>query len=178
MTQIPGGAARTAWHLKRALYRGGRPSRTMRWWNRLDALLYATGLAGLPQAAVLEVRGRRSGRLVSVPVAVTGLRGSEYLVSMLGPDAGWVRNVAAADGHAALRRRGRRTPIRLHEVPDDERAPVLRRYAAVAPGARPHLGLGPEAPQAEFRRIAGAHPVFRICTLPPATTDLSAPTSG
>ncbi|MFI9588998.1 hypothetical protein [Nonomuraea sp. NPDC052265] len=41
-------------------------------------------------------------------------------------------------------------------------AEIPRRYAAVAPGARPHLGLGPKAPLDGFRRIAPRHPVFRI----------------
>ncbi|WP_279103229.1 hypothetical protein [Gordonia paraffinivorans] len=30
------------------------------------------------------------------------------------------------------------------------------------PGARPHLGLGPEASLDEFARIAAEHPVYRV----------------
>ncbi|MER7332728.1 MULTISPECIES: nitroreductase/quinone reductase family protein [unclassified Micromonospora] len=148
--------------LKRAMYRGGRPNGLMRLMNRLDVLVYGARRLSPRHVAVLKVRGRRSGTVTSVPVAVTAYRGAEYLVSMLGPDANWVRNIRAAGGGAALRRRGRETPILLEEIPSEHRAEILRRYLAAAPGARAHLGLGPAAPLPEFRRIAPRHPVFRI----------------
>ncbi|TYB69382.1 DUF385 domain-containing protein [Nonomuraea sp. PA05] len=144
------------------MYRDGRPNGVMRLWNRLDAFAYGARWLSPPHAAVLKVAGRRTGNLTSVPVAVTRHRGADFLVSMLGPDAGWVRNVRAAGGHAALRRQGRETPILLEEIPAEERPEILRRYLAGAPGARPHLRLGPSAPLAEFLRIAPRHPVFRV----------------
>ncbi|MCK2215648.1 nitroreductase family deazaflavin-dependent oxidoreductase [Actinomadura sp. ATCC 31491] len=160
MTRRP--LARTLAALKRATYRGGRPGALMRLVNRLDALLYGAGRLSPRNGAVLRVTGRGSGEVTPVPVAVASWRGAEYLVSMLGPEANWVRNVRAAGGAAVLRRRGRDTPVLLEEVPPEGRAEILRRYLAAAPGARPHLGLGPAAPPAEFRRIAPRHPVFRI----------------
>lgn len=134
----------------------------MRWANRFDAWLYARGVSSVPQAAVLRVPGRRSGQPTSVPIAVTDLDGEEYLVSMLGREANWVRNVEANERRATLLRHGDVEPIRLEEIPTAERPPVLRRYAAVAPGARPHLGLGPRASLEEFAGIAPRHPVYRI----------------
>ncbi|MEV4476717.1 nitroreductase family deazaflavin-dependent oxidoreductase [Nonomuraea salmonea] len=154
--------ARAAGALKRAMYRGGRPNAFMRLVNRLDALAYGAGWLSPRQAAVLKVAGRRSGAVTSVPVAVARHGGGEFLVSMLGPEASWVRNVRAAGGVAVLRRRGREQPVVLREVPVGQRAEILRRYVAVAPGARPHVGLGPRAPIAAFRRIEERHPVFRI----------------
>jgi len=150
------------YRLKRALYRGGRPGRLMRWWNRVDAWWFARGPARLPQAAVLEVRGRSTGRVRSVPLAVADVDGHEHLVSMLGPGAGWVRDVAAAGGRAVLHRGGHRREVALEPVPADARVPVLRRYLAVAPGARPHLGVRPDAPDAELRRLAGTLPAYRV----------------
>jgi hypothetical protein len=38
----------------------------------------------------------------------------------------------------------------------------LRRYLAVAPGARRHLAAGQHAPLTEFERVARQFPVFRI----------------
>ncbi|MEV1128301.1 nitroreductase/quinone reductase family protein [Agromyces sp. NPDC049794] len=148
--------------VKRSLYRGGRPGTLMRWWNRIDTALYSAGVLVPAQTAVLEVRGRRTGQVAAVPVAVADLGDEEYLVSMLGPEANWVRNVEAAGGDAVLRRHGRDIRVHLEPVPVGERAPILRRYVAVAPGARPHLGLKPSAPLAAFARIAADHPVFRI----------------
>ncbi|GGS96695.1 nitroreductase/quinone reductase family protein [Nonomuraea spiralis] len=148
--------------LKRLMYRGGRPNALMRAMNRLDALTYGTRWLSPRPGAVLKVVGRRSGSLTSVPVAIARYEGAEFLVSMLGPDANWVRNVRAAGGRAVLSRRGREVPVLLDEVPAGRRAEILRRYVAVAPGARPHLGLGPKAPLERFGRIASRHPVFRI----------------
>lgn len=159
---VTGVVARAAGALKRAMYRGGRPNAFMRLVNRLDALTYGAGWLTPRQAAVLKVVGRRSGAVTSVPVAVARHGGGEYLVSMLGPTASWVLNVKAAGGEAVLRRRGRDRPIMLREVPVGQRAEILRRYVAIAPGARPHVGLGPDAPLAEFRRIEDRHPVYRI----------------
>jgi len=146
---------------KRAAYRDGRPRGLMRLLHALDRPLYGTRLAP-HRTAVLRVRGRRSGRMLSTPVAIAVWRGRGHLVSMLGPTADWVGNVRAADGVAVLRHRGRDTPVRLHEVPVAERAEILRRYATIAPAARPHLGLGPRDALAAFARIAPGHPVFRI----------------
>ena len=148
--------------LKRALYRGGRPGRVARLWNRVDAALYAAGVGVPRQAATLEVVGRVSGRPVTTPVAVADVDGVDHLVSMLGPRAGWVRNVEASGGRAVLHRRGHAVPVRLEPVPVAARPPVLRRYAAVAPGARPHLGVGKSPTPAELARIAPEHPVFRV----------------
>lgn len=166
----PGGligvVARAAGALKRAMYRGDRPNAFMRLVNRLDALMYGAGWLTPSQAAVLKVVGRRSGAVTSVPVAVARHGGGEYLVSMLGSKASWVLNVQAAGGAAVLRRRGRDQPIMLREVPVGQRAEILRRYVAIAPGARPHVGLGPDAPLASFRRIEDRHPVYRIYDRP------------
>lgn len=148
--------------LKRWLYGGDRrPGTLMRAWNRLDAWLHARGVLSPGHAVALETVGRRTGRSVRVPVAVTEYDGERYLVSMLGPDADWVRNVRAANGHAALHRRGREGVV-LEEVPVDRRAPVLRRYLAVAPGARPHFPVDRRAPVREFEAIAHLFPVFRV----------------
>ncbi|MFJ2030682.1 nitroreductase/quinone reductase family protein [Streptosporangium sp. NPDC087985] len=155
--------------LKRSMYRGGRPNAFMRLVNRLDVLVYRSRLLSPRHAAVLKVVGRRSGNVTSVAVAVTEHRGAEFLVSMLGPDANWVRNVQTAGGKAALWRQGREIPVMLEEVPPERRAEILRRYLAVAPGARPHLGLEPTAPLAKFRQIAPRHPAFRILERPART---------
>jgi hypothetical protein len=56
----------------------------------------------------------------------------------LAKNANWVRNLKAADGRAVLRH-GRREGVHLEEVDPSVRAPILRRYLQVAPGARAHI---------------------------------------
>ncbi len=144
----------------RWLYRGGHPNRFARLQNRASAIAFAAGIAPR-RVAALEVTGRRSGRVISFPVAIADVDGERYLVSMLGPNVNWVRNLTAAGGRAVLRH-GRRESVRLDEVEPAARAPILRRYLQVAPGARPHIPVDRRAPLAEFARIAADYPVFRI----------------
>jgi hypothetical protein len=59
-------------------------------------------------------------------------------------------------------RHGRREVVRLKEVDPGARAPILRRYLAVAPGARAHLPVDRRAPLEEFERVAAQVPVFRV----------------
>ncbi|GII06010.1 nitroreductase/quinone reductase family protein [Planobispora takensis] len=151
--------------LKRWMYRHGRPGRLARALIRLDVLQFAWGRLVPRRAAVLEVPGRTSGRTVAVPVVVADHDGGEYLVSMLGEEANWVRNVRAAGGRAVLRRGGRR-PVLLQEVAVAQRAPILRRYLALAPGARPHIPVSRRAPLESFEAVAPHHPVFRIHPAP------------
>ena len=142
------------------LYRGGRPNRLASLLNRGSAALYALGL--LPNYLVsLGVVGRRSGRPISLPMVMAIVDGQRYLVSMLGENVDWVRNVGAAGGRAVLRH-GRREEVRLEEVPVDLRAPVIKAYLRRAPGARPHVAAHKDAPLSEFERIAAHIPVFRV----------------
>jgi deazaflavin-dependent oxidoreductase (nitroreductase family) len=146
--------------LDRWMYRGGRPNRVARF---LNGLWMRTAAAGLPphRMSALEVRGRRSGRLRSFPVVVADHEGQRYLVAMLGEGVNWVSNVRAAGGHAVLRH-GRRETVRLEEVEPGGRAPILKRYLELAPGARAHIPVESGAPVAAFERVASQYPVFRV----------------
>ncbi len=145
---------------KRWLYRGQQPNWIVRIENRVWAALFSWGI--LPDYLVtLEVTGRKSGRTVSLPMAVTVVNGQRYLVSMLGENVQWVHNVRADGGRAVFHRHGREE-IHLEEVPADQRAPILRAYLQRAPGARPHVPVNKDAPLAEFEKIATAFPVFQV----------------
>jgi len=146
--------------LNRWLYRGRRPNAVARVINGVWARLFATG-RGPARVATLEVVGRRSGNPVRLPVVIADLDGERYLVSMLGEDTNWVRNVRAA-GNKAVLLQGDRTPIRLEEVAVERRAPVIKRYCEVAPGGRPHIPVDPGAPLSAFEAIAARYPAFRI----------------
>ena len=144
----------------RAMYRGGRANPAAQRLTRFWAAVYPLGV--MPRRWVtLEVVGPRSGRLVRFPLGMADWGGLWYLVSFLGEDCNWVRNVRAADGQVTLKRR-RAIRCRLIEVPAGERAPVLKRYLEKVPGARPHIPVGRTAPLADFEAIAPRYPVFRV----------------
>ncbi len=145
----------------RVLYQGGKgPNWLAKILNAFWAMVHSSGIA--PNWMVtLEVVGRKSGKIVALPVAVAWVDGQRYLVSMLGDEAQWVKNVRAAHGRAFIRA-GRRTAVQLEEVPVDQRAPILKAYLQVAPGARPHIPVRKEAPVADFEAVAANYPAFRI----------------
>lgn len=145
---------------KRWLYRGGRPHRLAKLLNRGWAFVHATGIA--PNYMVtLEVVGRKSGKIISFPLAMTVLDGNRYLVSMLGKDANWVQNVRAAGGKATLRH-GITEEIWLEEVEVQARPVILKAFLQHAPGARPHVPVSKDAPLSAFEGIAADYPVFRL----------------
>jgi deazaflavin-dependent oxidoreductase (nitroreductase family) len=150
-------------------YQQRRPTLLGRWVNRSWVAVTSAGLfperwPGEPHAGTttLETTGRRSGKTRANVVTWVEHDGERYLVSMLGERVDWVRNARAANGGAAIRRRGRRA-VRLEEVPVEQRAPILRDYLKrTAMATKMHLGVAPDAPMEEFQRIATDHPVFRI----------------
>jgi len=144
------------------MYRGQRPSRLARIQNSFGAFVHSSGIA--PSAlATLQVTGRKSGKIISLPVAIATVEGQRYLISMLGDDTRWVKNVRAAHGNAGIRS-GKRTEVVLEEVPVGQRAPILKAYLKRAPGARPHVPVDHDAPLSEFEAIAALFPAFRIVT--------------
>ena len=128
--------------------------------NRASAAAASSGVAS-NYLVTLEVTGRKSGRIFSLPLVMAIVDGQRYLVSMLGDNVQWVHNVRAAGGKAVLRH-GRREEIRLEEVPAGQRAPILKAYLQRAPGARPHVPVNKDAALSEFEKIAAAIPVFRV----------------
>jgi deazaflavin-dependent oxidoreductase (nitroreductase family) len=163
--------ARRPGRIIRWMYRSGRPNRLASMMNRVSAALASAGLTR-NRMVTLEVRGRRSGKLIALPLVPVEHRGDRYLVAMLGTGTGWVANVRAAGGNAVLRA-GSRTPVRLEEVGAAARAPILRRYLQVAPGARPHIPVDRHAGEEAFEEIAAQFPVFRV--RPAATTGSGRP---
>src|SRR5215813_13401646 len=75
---------------------------------------------------VLEVRGRKSGRPISLPVDPLELDGQRYLVCARG-NSNWVRNARAA-GEIVLVRAMRRWRYSVCELPPELRPPVLKAY--------------------------------------------------
>src|SRR5439155_167953 len=96
--------------------------------------------------------GRSSGRPTRVPVSPVGHGGARYLVSARGESNG-VRNLRAA-GRAELKRGSKTQPVRVTELPVEERPPVIAAYRKVA---------GREV-ERYFKKLPDPtdHPVFRL----------------
>jgi deazaflavin-dependent oxidoreductase (nitroreductase family) len=111
---------------------------------------------------ILEVRGRKTGEPRRTPVNPLSLDGARYLVAPRG-HTHWVRNLRAqGEGRLLVGRRAER--FAATEIPDDEKAPILRAYLRRwkwEVGAF-FGGVGPDSSDDELRRIAPDHPIFRI----------------
>jgi deazaflavin-dependent oxidoreductase (nitroreductase family) len=136
------------------------------WFTRNVLNKAVAGLTGLGisilGSRILAVRGRKSGEWRTTPVNLLVIDGQRYLVSPRGHTQ-WVRNMRVARGGEL--RLGRRTePFTATEVPDDERPAILRAYLKrwKAEVGVFFGGVGPDSSEADLRRIAPDHPVFKI----------------
>jgi deazaflavin-dependent oxidoreductase (nitroreductase family) len=110
----------------------------------------------------LRVRGRTSGEWRTTPVNLLTHDGERYLVAPRG-ETQWVKNLRVA-GDGELRVGHHTEAFRAVEVSDDDKVEILRAYLK-----RWKLevgvffdGVSATSPDAELRRIAPDHPVFRI----------------
>jgi deazaflavin-dependent oxidoreductase (nitroreductase family) len=129
--------------------------------NPFVAVLTRAGIS-VAGSRVLEVRGRKSGQPRQVPVNLLAFDGRRYLVAPRG-NTQWVRNLRAA-GEGRLLVGKRAEAFTVTEVADDDRPPILRAYLKRWKWEVGQFfgGVGPDAPDAELRRIAPEHPIFLI----------------
>jgi deazaflavin-dependent oxidoreductase (nitroreductase family) len=116
--------------------------------NRM-ARIFARGIL-----STLAVRGRKTGRWRTVPVAVLVHGGDRYLIAPRG-QTDWSRNLRAAGG-GRLTRGGHTEEFDVVEVPAGERRPLIAAYLE-------EFGRFPTV-EATFRELPepADHPTFRI----------------
>ena len=137
------------------------PPRSLKIVNRLIVGLHRLGLA-LPMPT-LTVRGRKTGKPRSTPVAPYKVDGRRYVV---GGDSGadWVKNARAA-GEGVLVRGRRSERVRLVNLPEAERGPILREFPVKVPNGVPMFlksGIVEAASPEAFEAAAPRCAVFRI----------------
>lgn len=150
------------------------PSPIERLFNRLFGMLVGLGL-GLPHNYLLQVRGRRSGRLYSTPVNLLEHAGRRFLVAGRGTTQ-WVRN-ARASGQVTLRKGVRREEFCLREVPDREKPEVLKPYLdRFRLTVQRYFPVRAGSPSEAFAPLAGRYPVFEL--IPAARGQADSPSPG
>ncbi len=137
-----------------------RPGAVERSFGRILAFLVWIGLVR-GHFYVLEVRGRTSGRTISLPVDTLDFDGGRYLVCARG-NSNWVRNVRAA-GEIVLVRALRRRRYAVRELPRDERPPVLKAYLDRFAREVQRFFPVPKGSAVEaFNDLAPGYPVFEL----------------
>ena len=120
---------------------------------------------GLPvgPSVLLSVRGRKSGKIYTIPVALVENSGTSFLVAAFG-EVNWVRNLRVT-GSAHLTRKRRTEAIGVVELEAREAAPVLKQYLRESQRVsfiKPYFRVTPHSSLADFEQEALYHPVFRV----------------
>lgn len=111
---------------------------------------------------VLRVRGRKSGEWRESPVNLLTFEGHRYLLAPRG-NTQWVRNIRVSH-EGELKLGSHIEKIRVEEIPDEQKIPILRAYLKrwkFEVGVF-FQGVSAESPESEVRRIAPDHPVFKV----------------
>jgi len=136
------------------------PSPFERVFNRVFGMLVGLGIA-LPHNYLLQVRGRKSGRLYSTPVDVLERGGRRFLVAGRG-ETQWVRN-ARASGQVTLRKGLRGEACRLRALADGEKPEVLKAYLdRFKMTVQRYFPIPAGSPAESFAPVAAAYPVFEL----------------
>jgi hypothetical protein len=110
---------------------------------------------------VLEIRGRKSGKTISLPVDPLDFEGQRYLVCARG-NANWVRNARTA-GEVVLVRAMRRRRYAARELPPDMRPPILKAYLDRFASEVQRFFPVPKGSAVEsFNDLAPRYPVFAL----------------
>jgi len=147
-----------------------RPSLTERIFNRCFAVAIRFGI-GLAHNYVLEVRGRKSGRIYSAPVDLLEFEGRRYLVAPRG-ETQWVRNARAA-GRVTLRQGLTSADYAVREVGSARRPELLKAYLdRFALTVQRYFPVPRESPASDFAPLAEHYPVFELLLAGGARADV------
>jgi len=137
-----------------------KPSAVEALFNRALGFLVGLGI-GPGYMQLLQVRGRKTGRVYSTPVNLLQVGGKLYLVAPRGRTQ-WVRN-AEATGEILLKRGSTRRKFRLRPIPDSEKLEILKLYLeSYKPAVQRYFPVPAGSPFAAFRDIAPNYPVFEL----------------
>jgi deazaflavin-dependent oxidoreductase (nitroreductase family) len=137
-----------------------KPSAPEALFNRLFGFLVGLGI-GPSYMQLLQVRGRKTGRVYSSPVNLLQVGGTLYLVAPRGRTQ-WVRN-AEATGEIVLKRGRARRTYRLRPIPDSEKPETLKWYLdSYKSAVQRYFPVPAGSPAAAFRDIAPNYPVFEL----------------
>ncbi|MBV9181754.1 MAG: nitroreductase family deazaflavin-dependent oxidoreductase [Acidobacteria bacterium] len=139
------------------------PSGSERVFNRFFGFLVGLGL-GFSSNYLLQVKGRKSGKLQSTPINLLELGGQQYLVAPRGRTQ-WVRN-AEVSQEVTLKKGRHRARYRLRAIEGEEKLKVLKayldqfrreveRYFPLAAGSSPQA----------FSTVVDKYPAFQLIRL-------------
>jgi deazaflavin-dependent oxidoreductase (nitroreductase family) len=136
------------------------PTALEKFFNRLLGFLVGVGL-GPSHIHLLEVRGRKTGKLYVTPVDLLPLHDKRYLVAPRGRTQ-WVRNAEAA-GEIVLKRGSKRERLGLRPLDAAEKSEVLKAYLdSYKSEVQRFFPIAAGSPVTAFAEIAESYPAFEL----------------
>jgi deazaflavin-dependent oxidoreductase (nitroreductase family) len=128
--------------------------------NRVFGFLVGIGLP-FPHKYLLEVRGRKSGKLYSTPINVLEWKGKRFLVAPRGRTQ-WVRNAEAA-GEITLKKGSARLRFRLRPLAEAEKPEILKAYLeGFKSEVQRYFAVSAGSPAGAFVELSGSYPAFEL----------------
>jgi len=136
------------------------PSAFERVFNRTFAMLVGLGL-GFSSNYLLQVRGRKSGKIFSTPIDLLERDGKRFLVAPRGRTQ-WVRNAEAA-GEVTLKKGSKRQQYRLRALSDQEKPDILKAYLDdFKREVQRYFPVPAGSPAEAFRELVQSYPAFEL----------------
>jgi deazaflavin-dependent oxidoreductase (nitroreductase family) len=136
------------------------PSAAERVFNRVFGFLVGLGL-GFRHNYLLQVKGRKSGKIYSTPIDLLELNGKRFLVAPRGRTQ-WVRNAEAA-GEVTLKKGSVRQRFRLQPISEGDKPPILKAYLdRFKKEVQRYFPVAAGSPEESFRDLAESYPAFEL----------------
>jgi deazaflavin-dependent oxidoreductase (nitroreductase family) len=136
------------------------PTAVEKIFNRVFGFLVGIGL-GFSYNCLLQVRGRRSGKLYSTPINLLDWKSKRFLVAPRGRTQ-WVRNAEAA-GEVTLKKGSIQPKFRLRPVAEAERPEILKVYLdTFKREVQRYFPVAAGSPVEAFVEVSASYPVFEL----------------
>jgi deazaflavin-dependent oxidoreductase (nitroreductase family) len=136
------------------------PSAVGRLFNRIFGFAVGMGL-GFSYNYLLQVRGRKSGKIYATPIDLLELDGKRFLVAPRGR-AQWVRNAEAA-GEVTLKKGRKQQRFGLRALSDQEKPEVLKAYLDhFKSEVQGYFPVPAGSPAESFRELLPSYPAFEL----------------
>jgi deazaflavin-dependent oxidoreductase (nitroreductase family) len=136
------------------------PSAGERIFNRVFGFAVGLGL-GFSYNYLLQVRGRKSGKIYSSPIDLLEIEGKRFLVAPRGRTQ-WVRNAEAA-GEVTLKKGKLQQRFRLRALSDQEKPEILKAYLdRFKREVQTYFPLPAGSPVEAFRELVQRYPAFEL----------------
>jgi len=137
-----------------------QPTAIERAFNKTFGFLVGLGL-GFSYNYLLQVRGRKSGKIYSTPIDLLQIDGKRFLVAPRGR-AQWVRNAEAA-GEVTLKKGSQRNKFGLRTLSDQEKPAILKAYLdQFKREVQGYFPVPAGSPLEAFRDLAQNYPAFEL----------------